>query len=461
MKITPRQEKLLKRTFIDFCPMQEFISDPLIIDRAEGLYYWDTEGKRYFDAIGGVFVATLGHRHPRLVEAMQKQMAKITFAPPLHGIADVTLDFVERLGSVTPGNLKYVKAFSGGSEANEAAMKFVRQYFKQTGHPGKYKFISRYQGYHGATAGAMAASGTGSRKSKFEPQMAGFLKVFPPPHYRSVFATWEECNRFAAKTVEDVIIEEDPETVAGFIVEPIGNTGGIITPTREYFEILRTICDRYNVKLLFDEVITGFGKTGSMFAAQTYGVTPDIICCGKGLSSGMIPISAMIAREDMAEAFWGKAEEDIQFAHGQTFAGNPLACAVGIAVIDEIVENELDIKARSMGEYVRARLEGLKKYGVIREVRGKGILLGVELMKDNGMLEPFPELGKAFSASALKNGLILRVSPLWFAVAPALVATEAQLDEMCSLIEKSLVEALEQVSQPASKAGENLSALRA
>jgi adenosylmethionine-8-amino-7-oxononanoate aminotransferase len=448
MKLDSRREQLLRRTFLDYKQGAEFLLDPLILDRAEGLYYWDVEGKRYFDAIGGVFVATLGHRHPRLVAALERQMAKMTFAPPLHGISDVALDFVEKIGTITPGNLKFVKAFSGGSEAVESAMKFVRQYFKQTGHPGKYKFISRYQGYHGGTAGAMAASGTGSRKTNFEPQMAGFLKVFPPTHYRDRFESWEECNRFCAQMVEDVIANEDPETVAGFIVEPIGNTGGIITPTKEYFQILRDICSRYNVMLIFDEIITGFGKTGSMFAAQTFGVTPDLICCGKGLSSGMLPISAMIAREDMGDAFWGRPEDEIQFAHGHTFAGNPLACAVGIAVVDEIVEKGLSQQAARTGAYLAGKLEDLKKYGVVREVRGRGILRGVELVKDTQTMEPYPELGKALSRTALENGLIMRIDPTWFAVAPALIASKPEIDEMCSLIERSLVQALEAVHSP-------------
>lgn len=448
MKLDPRREQLLKRTFLDYKQGTEFLRHPLILERAEGLYYWDSEGKRYFDAIGGVFVATLGHRHPRLVAALEKQTAKMTFAPPLHGIADITLDFVEKIGSVTPGNLKFVKPFSGGSEVVESALKFVRQYFRQTGHPGKYKFISRYYGYHGGTAGAMAASGTGPRKTKFEPQMPGFLKVFPPSYYRDRFGSWEECNRFCAQAVEDIIIHEDAETVAGFIVEPIGNTGGIITPTEEYFRMLREICTRHNVMLIFDEIITGFGKTGNMFAAQTFGVTPDLICCGKGLSSGMLPIGAMIAREDMAEAFWGEAEDDVQFAHGHTFAGNPLACAVGIAVVDEIVEKGLLQKARETGEYLVAKLEGLKKYGVIREVRGKGIFRGVELVKDTRTMEPYPELGNALKETALNNGLIMRIDPTWFAVAPALVATRAEIDEMCSLIDLSLQQALEAVGKP-------------
>ncbi len=445
MKLNERQEKLLKRTFLDYQPTAEFVKNPLILHKAEGLYYWDVEGKRYFDGIGGIFVATLGHGHPRVMRAMRKQMETLSFAPPMHGTADVTLDFIERLGEVTPGNLNYIKTYSGGSESIESAIKFTRQYFKQSGHPGKYKFISRYFGYHGATFGAMAASGTGKRKTRFEPQMSGFLKVFPPTYYRDRFSSWEECNRFCARMFEDVIINEDPDTVAGVIIEPIGNTGGIITPTEAYFQIIREICDCYNVILIYDEIITGFARTGSMFAAQTFGVTPDIICCGKGLSSGAIPLAAMIAREDMGELFYGPAADEVNFAHGHTFAGNPLACAVGIAVIDEIVEKELDCKARELGDYLAAKLEGLKQYGVVREVRGRGMLRGIELVKDAQNNEPYPELGQALKRTALNNGLIIRIDPTWFAVAPALIAEKSDIDELCDLIEDSLVDALEQV----------------
>jgi adenosylmethionine-8-amino-7-oxononanoate aminotransferase len=445
MRLSKRHEYLLKHTFIDYQQTSEFLDNPIIVNKADGLYYWDLEGKRYFDAIGGIFVASLGHRHPRLMEAAKQQMERITFAPPLHGISDVALDFVEKIGSITPGNLKYVKAFSGGSEAVESAIKFVRQYFKQTGHPGKYKIVSRYFGYHGGTFGGMAASGTGPRKTKFEPQMAGFVKVFPPSYYRDRFATWEEANRFAAESFEDVIIGEDPETVAAVILEPVGNTGGIITPTPEYFEIIRKACDRHNVILIFDEVITGFAKTGKMFAAQTFGVTPDIICTGKGISNGVIPLGAMIAREDMAEAFFGPPEANLQFAHGHTFAGNPLACAVGMAVVDEMLDHRLDEKAVHLGDYLASRLECLKKHGVVREVRGKGVLRGVELVTDTRSMRPFPDLGKALKRTAIDNGLIMRVDPTWFAVCPPLIAGEPAIDEMCELIEKSLIDALAKV----------------
>lgn len=440
MKLSKRNESLIKKTFIDYNPTSWFIQHPLIIDRAEGLYYWDIEGKKYFDAIGGIFVALLGHRHPRVVEAVIKQMEKITFAPPLHGISDVTLDFVEKVGSITPGNLNYVKPFSGGSEAVESSLKFVRQYFKQSGHPLKYKFISRYFSYHGGTLAAVSASGSGSRKNKFEPLMAGFLKVYPPNYMRDRFSSWEECNRFCAKMFEDVIINEGPETVAGVLLEPIGNTGGAITPTDEYFSIIRDICNKYNVMLIFDETITGYARTGKMFGAQTFGVTPDIICGGKALATGVIPLGAMIAREDMSEAFEGPAGSE--FAHGHTFAGNPLACAAGIAVIDEIKEKKLDKKAFKLGVYLKNKLEMLKDTGVVREVRGKGVFLGVELVKDTQTNEPFPELGKALKKTSLKNGLIMRIDPSWFAVCPALISEESDIDEMVSLIQKSLKEAL-------------------
>lgn len=445
MQLDERQKKILQRTFLDYQQTAEFFENPLVVEKADGLYYWDVDGKRYFDSIGGIFVATLGHRHPRVVEAMQRQLEKLTFAPPMHGTSNVTLDFVERLGEVTPEDLNFVKPFSGGSESIEAALKFTRQYFKQSGRPGKYKFISRYHGYHGATFGAMGASGTGKRKTPFEPQMGGFLKVFPPTYYRDRFSSWEECNRFCARMFEDVIVNEDPDTVAGIIVEPIGNTGGIITPTEEYFRILRDICDRHDVLLIYDEIITGYGRTGGMFAAQAFGVTPDIICGGKGLSSGIMPLGAMMAREGMGEVFFGPVEEDVNFAHGHTYAGNPLACAVGMAVIDEIAEKGLAQRAGVLGEYLASKLDELKKFGVVREVRGKGLIRGVELVRDTQTMEPFPELGRELKKTALENGLIMRIDPNWFAVAPALIVEESDIDEMCDLVERSLKVALERV----------------
>jgi len=446
MQLDARQKNLLGRTFMDYQSTEAFFDNPIVVARAEGLYYWDVEGRRYFDGIGGIFVANLGHGHPRVVEAVKRQLDTMSFSPPMHGTSDIALDFVERVGDVSPGALNFVKPFSGGSESMEAAMKFTRQYYKQTDRPHKYKFISRYFGYHGGTFGAMAASGTGKRKTPFEPQMPGFIKVYPPTYYRDRFSSWDECNRFCAQMFEDAIIHEDPDTVAGVIVEPIGNTGGIVTPTEEYFHLLREICDRHDVLLIFDEIITGWGRTGSMFAAETFGAIPDIICSGKALSNGTVPLGAMIAREDMAQAFRGDPALGLNFAHGHTYAGSPLGCAAGLAVIDEIVEKGLAEQAREKGEYLAQKLEGLKKYGVVREVRGRGLIRGVELVKDTQQMEPFPELGNALKRTALENGLIIRVDPTWFAVVPALVITEEEIDELFDLIDLSLRGALDRVA---------------
>lgn len=217
----------------------------------------------------------------------------------------------------------------------------------------------------------MSAGGTGKRKTPFEPMAPGFVKVHPPSYYRDKLPgkpSWEDVNRYAAALFEDVIVCEDPDTVAGVIIEPIGNTGGIITPTDEYFAIVREICDRHDVTMILDETITGFGKCGDMFASQTFGVVPDVIVCGKGLSSGVVPVACMVAREDMASAFQGDGDTDRFFAHGHTYANSPLACAVGSAVIDALVEGKLPQRARAMGARLRSRLEGLKRHGVVREV---------------------------------------------------------------------------------------------
>jgi len=290
---------------------------------------------------------------------MESENLLLTFAPPLHGTSDITLEFVKRLGEVSPGNLNYIKSFSGGSESIEAALKLVRQYFKQAGYNDKMKCISNYLSYHGATFAAMSAGGS-PRKDKFEPQMPGFVKLYSPKQLRDSFPSWEETCRFCANLLEKTILSENPDTIGAVLVEPICNTAGIITPTEEYFRIIREICDKYNVVLIFDEVLMGFGKTGDMFAAQTFGVTPDIICSGKGLSAGVIPIGSFMVREDIGDVFYSTDKKNVNFAHGHTFSGFPLAYAVGIEVINVLEEERLPQRARQMGTYLKARLEELR-----------------------------------------------------------------------------------------------------
>jgi adenosylmethionine-8-amino-7-oxononanoate aminotransferase len=424
----------LPHILLDFRQMSAFVQDPLVMARAEGVRYWDVNGKEYLDGISGIFVVNLGHGNRRIIDAVKRQLDTLSFAPPMHGTNTSALELVRLLREITPGDLKTVKLLSGGSEAVEAALKFTLQYHRQTGHPGKYKFLSRYKGYHGATLGALGAAGSWLRRAPYEPLLPNFLRVHPPHCYRCPFEkTYPECDVFCARTIEDTIRMEGPETVAGVILEPITNTGGIITPPDSYFPKLREICDRHNVVLIFDEIITGFGRTGEVFAAQTFGTTPDILVVGKGMGSGYGPLAAMIASDRMARAFWGDPEAGIEFSHGHTFAGNPLSSAAGVAAVTQMVEEDIPARARRMGEYLAERLEGLRRFGVVGEVRGKGMLRGVELTAPTG---------KRIGRRAMELGLILRFDPDWFALAPPLVISREDLDQMLDILERAIAESL-------------------
>jgi adenosylmethionine-8-amino-7-oxononanoate aminotransferase len=307
--------------------------------------------------------------------------------------------------------------------------------------------VSRYQSWHGSTLGSLSASGLKSRKTVNEPLAPGFIHVFPPTCYRCPFGkSYPGCGITCATLVNDVIEMEDPATVAAVMVEPIGHTGGIIDPPAEYLPLLREYCDRHNILLIFDEIITGAGRTGHLFAAETFGVVPDVLCTAKGLSGGYAPLSAMICRRHIADTFWGPLGENPGFVEGHTFEGNPISCAAGLAVLREILERDLCGNARRQGERLRAGFRRLAdKYGVIGDIRGKGLLQGIEFVRDPATKERFPAnpgFGVQVGRRALANGLLCRFDPHWLAFGPPLVVTAEQLDEMLLVLDRSLGEVL-------------------
>ena len=434
--------EVLRHNVLAFRQMSTFVREPLVFERGEGVYLWDVEGRRYLDALSGIFVVAVGHHNRRVLDAMQAQMERLCFAPMFHGTNPPAIQLAELLAELAPGDLDSVMLLSSGSEATETAMKLCRQYWKQVGRPTKYKVISRYYGYHGATLGAMAASGTPSRRTPFEPMPAGYVRV-PTVHcYRCPFGrVYPECGLFCADYVRQVIELEGPETVAALIVEPIGNTGGILVPPPEYLPRLRQICDDLDVLLILDEMITGMGRTGAMFAAEVFGVTPDLLCLGKGLASGYAPLAATIWSARLQEAFWGAEEANIEFGHGQTYGGNPLSATAGYASIREILDCDLIGNARRMGALLAQRLREMDRHGIMGEIRGKGLLWGVELVQDKATKAPFAaelRIGKRIGAEAQARGLIIRHDPDWFAIAPPLTVTEAEIDEICDLLAASI-----------------------
>ena len=444
------EQEFLRQIFVRD-QMAEWSKDPIIMARADGVRYWDIHGREYLDALSGIYVVSVGHNNPRVIDAIRRQLETLHFSPPMHGTNPVAIQLANLLAELAPGDLSTVKFQCGGGEVIEGAIKLARQYHRLTGSPGKYKIISRYQSWHGSTLGALAASGLKSRKTVNEPLGPGFIHVFPPTCYRCPFdKKYPECGITCAKLIGDTIELEDPATVAAVLVEPIGHTGGIIDPPDEYLPMLREICDRHNVLLMFDEVITGVGRTGQLFAADTFGVLPDVLCTGKGLSGGYVPLSAMLVRRPIADAFWGPISENPGYVEGHTFEGNPISCATGIAVLREILERDLLTNARALGERLRAGFADIaRRRGCIGDIRGRGLLQGVEWVRDpatKAQFSPEQNFGVRVGRRALQHGLLCRFDPHWLAFGPALTTKPDELDQMLAILDRSVGEVLAELA---------------
>jgi len=440
----------VRRLILDLRQMKNFCEHPLIIERGEGIYCFDTDGNRYIEGVSGIYVTSIGHGNRRVIDAIRSQQDQISFVGPLHAVSDVAVRYVERLVKVTPAGMGVVKLMTGGSEATESALKFARQYHVNTGNPGKYKVIGNYTGYHGSTMGSMSATGLGwPRKNPFAPFLSGSVHLPPPNCFRPPFGLdCETYSRTCGKMLDYVIESEGPETVSAFIVEPISNTGGIIVPPPAYLDQVRDACSRHNVLLIFDEIITGMGRTGQWFAAQTFKVTPDIICCGKGMASGYAPLSAMIVRDELYKrGFWDDESVNPGFSHGHTFGANPISAAAGLAVLEVIEGEDLITRGSDTGEHIRRRLErDIAELGVLGEVRGRGALSCIEFVQDSSTRQPFNaeiRFGKRLESRMRHAGLLLRCDPNWVAFAPPLTMTTEQADDMLDIFVRCVREELD------------------
>jgi adenosylmethionine-8-amino-7-oxononanoate aminotransferase len=439
----------LRHLILDLRQMKSFCEKPLIIDKADGIYLFDVDGRRFIDGISGIYVVNVGHGNRRILDAMRKQQERVSFVAPLHAVSDISIEYVSRLSGITPGSLHTFKLLSGGSEATETAIKFARQYHRQRGNPHKYKVISNYKGFHGATLGALSATGLGGqRKTVFGPFLEGFIHIAPPTCFHCPYRlSYPSCGVLCAQMLDGVIQSEGAESVGAFIVEPIGNTGGIVTPPDEYFPLVRRICSAHGVLLIFDEVITGMGRTGNWFAAQTFETVPDIICMGKGMSGGYAPLAATVFDDDLYfSTFWGEDGDNIQFSHGHTFGANPVSAAAGLATLEVIQEENLIARGEAIGRLIRDRVKkGVESLGILGEVRGKGCLIGVEFVQQGGRKGPFPperRFGKRVERRLLEAGLILRCDPDWIAFGPPLTTTTAQAEEMVDIFLRCVREEL-------------------
>lgn len=359
----------------------------LIAEKAEGSWVTDHNGKRYLDAMAGLWCVNVGYGREELAEAAYEQLKQMAYFP-LSQSHIPAIKLAEKLNEMLGD--EYVIFFSNsGSEANETAFKLVRQYHQQKGEGSRYKFISRYRAYHGNSMGSLAATGQAQRKYKYEPLAPGFLHVPPPDLYRGkdrVDAPASELE--SVKVIDSVMTWELSETIAGVIMEPIITGGGILVPPDQYMKGVKEVCEKHGALLIVDEVICGFGRTGKPFGFMNYGVKPDIITMAKGITSAYLPLSATAVRKEIYESFKG-AEEYDYFRHVNTFGGNPAACALALKNLEIMGNEQLFDRSRELGDYLKQSLASqLADHPFVGDVRGKGLLVGIELVKDKESKEP-------------------------------------------------------------------------
>ena len=380
---------------------------PLVVTEGRGAMLRDADGREYIDGLSGLWNVNVGHGRAELAEAASAQMRRIAFASAYIGATnEPAVRLAERIVRHAYSNSAAVYFTTAGAESNESAFKFARYYWKVKDKPQKTKIISRIHAYHGVTMAAMSATGMAAYHKMFGPLVPGFIQVAPPYAYR--WTGNEDPGIGAADAVEKAIMAEGPDTVAAVIAEPVMGAGGVIVPSPSYFPRLREICDRHDVLLIADEVITGFGRTGKWFALGHWGVEPDLVSFAKGVTSGYLPLGGVIASKRVHDAI-ESAPTDRKFMHAATYSGHPVCCAVGLRNV-EIIESEgLVERAAVMGQRLLTRLEGLRDLPVVGDVRGLGMMCGVELVTDRMTKAPALGLGARFTREALARGLLPRI----------------------------------------------------
>ena len=421
--------------------MQVYSPEALVLDRGEGMYLYDKEGKAYLDFSAQFSSCSLGHAHPELTEAIERQLHKVVSVTSMF-VTEERADLAETLAKIAPKGLEKVLFGCTGSDANEFALKLAKYY------KGGGKIISFRRGFHGSTAGSAAATGKSETIQEnagiSELLPRGFLHSSPPYCYRCDFAKEpKSCGLQCLRYLEQTILHEGGDKVAAVITEPVFASGGVIVPPDGFLKGLRGICDKYNALLIFDEVVTGFGQTGSMFACEQWGVVPDILVSGKALTGGYIPGSVVIARRDIGEA------ADELTLHGHTHSCYPLMCAAAQKNIEIILRDGLCENAASSGNYLLEGLRSLQdRFSAIGDVRGRGLLVGFELVKDRTSKEADFELGQRLFEAMLSKGLITELESrknlqnTVIVLHPPLITARQDVEEALDIIEKSFEECL-------------------
>jgi putrescine---pyruvate transaminase len=414
---------------------------PDIIVRGDGSWIWDVDGHRLIDGVGGLWCANLCFGRREIRDAIVAQLDELPFYNTFRGANHPrAIELSQRLVNLMePDGVGAVHFSSGGSDAVDSALKLARQYWKVLGQRDRTKFISLRQGYHGVHFGGASVNGNTPFRRAYEPLLPGCFHVDTPWLYRNPYTQDpEQLGKICAELLEREIVFQSPDTVAAFIAEPVQGAGGVIVPPPNYWPLVREICDRHGVLLIADEVVTGFGRTGHMFGTRLWGVKADLWCLAKGISSGYVPLGATAVSARVMQAFKGADPVLGTINHGYTYGAHPVAAAAALATLDIIESEEIPARAAREGRYFLERLHAMKRFRIVGDVRGVGLMAGLELVADQRTRAPFPrgapELTRVHR-EAYKRGAMVRLSGANIILSPALTIERAQLDLLCDALE--------------------------
>lgn len=410
---------------------------PIVMVRGEGIYTWDETGKRYLDAMSGMWSATLGYSEQRLADAAFRQMQALPYHQNFaHRSTQPAAELAERLVQLAPVPMSKVVYACSGSEAVDTAMKLAWYYWAAQGQPQRRKLLARNRAYHGSSIGSASLTGLPHLHRDFALPIPGIVRLTCPHHYREGLPgeTEAQFSDRLAQELEDTIEREGADTIAAFFAEPVMGTGGVITPPTGYFDKVQRILKKHGILFVADEVICGFGRTGAWWGSQTTGIQPDMLTCAKGLSASYLPISATLVSEPIYQAMKAQSDKIGVFGHGFTYGGHPVPAAVALETLRIYEERQLPARAQAMGERLQAGLRGLSSHPLVGEVRGVGLMAAIEVVKDKATKAAFdPALKVGMAVSRHADSLCgVTIRPLGDSIvtAPPLIVDESQIDEI-------------------------------
>lgn len=423
--------------WMPFTANRQFKQAPRLLARAEGMHYWTDDGRQILDGVAGLWCVNAGHARPRIVQAIQAQAAELDYAPPFQMGHPKAFALAERLAALAPADLNRVFFTNSGSESVETALKIALAYHRARGEGSRTRLIGRERGYHGVNFGGMSVGGIVGNRKAFGTLLGGVdhLRHTHDPA-RNAFSVGQPAHGAElADDLERLVALHDASTIAAVIIEPVAGSTGVLIPPQGYLQRLREICDRHGIVLIFDEVITGFGRTGNPFGAQTFGVTPDLITTAKGITNGCVPMGAVFVRQAIHDTFMQGPEHLIEFAHGYTYSAHPLACAAGLATLDTYAEDGLLTRAAALQDAFAQALHTLRDAPHVIDIRNIGLVGGIELASRPG--EPGKRAFEVF-LDCFEQGVLIRTTGDTIALSPPLIISPAQIGQLVETIGRAI-----------------------